>query len=50
MNQVWVGIKGILGKLAGEAYTGITTLRAQTVKRPVDPRGGGKYQYSITAS
>ena len=29
MKQMWVGIKGILGKQAGEADTGISTLRAQ---------------------
>ena len=29
MKQMWVGIKGILGKQAGEADTGIATLRAQ---------------------
>ena len=29
MNQMWVGIKRILGKQAGEADTGIATLRAQ---------------------
>ena len=26
MKQVWVGIKGILGKRAGEADTGMITL------------------------
>ena len=29
MKQMWVGIKGILGKQAGEAGTGAATLRAQ---------------------
>ena len=29
MKQMWVGTKGILGKQAGEADTGIATLRAQ---------------------
>ena len=29
MNQMWVGIKRILGKQAGEADTGITTSRAK---------------------
>ena len=32
MKQMWVGIKGILGKQAGEADTGIATLRAQNGK------------------
>ena len=32
MKQMWVGIKGILGKQAGEAVTGIATLRAQNGK------------------
>ena len=35
MNQMWVRIKGILGKQAGEAHTGIATLRAQNDKRLV---------------
>ena len=26
MNQMWVRIKGILGKQAGEAHTGIATV------------------------
>ena len=30
MKQMWVGIKRILGQQAGEADTGIATLRAQT--------------------
>ena len=29
MEQMWVGIKGILGQQAGEANTGVATLRAQ---------------------
>ena len=29
MKQMWVGIKEILGKQAGEADTGIATLRAE---------------------
>ena len=29
---MWIGIKGILGKQAGEADTGIATLRAQNGK------------------
>ena len=32
MKQMWVGIKGILGQQAGEADTGIATLRAQNGK------------------
>ena len=32
MKQMCVGIKGILGKQAGEADTGIATLRAQNGK------------------
>ena len=31
-KQMWVGIKGILGQQAGEADTGIATLRAQNGK------------------
>ncbi|MEP1954875.1 MAG: hypothetical protein ABJJ26_08055 [Algoriphagus sp.] len=29
MMQMWIGIKGMLGKQAGEADTGIAILRAQ---------------------
>ena len=32
MKQMWVGMKGIPGKQAGEADTGIATLRAQNGK------------------
>ena len=32
MKQMWLGINGILGKRAGEADTGIATLRAQNGK------------------
>lgn len=32
MKKLWVGIKGILGKQAGEADKGIATLRAQKCK------------------
>ena len=32
MKQMWVGIKGILGQQAGEADTGLATLRAQNGK------------------
>ena len=41
MKQIWVGIKGILGKKAGEADSGMTTVKLFVV------RGGrGKhYQY-----
>ena len=42
MKQMWVGIKGILDKQAGEADTGITTLRAQK-GRIVFRRRRGKY-------
>ena len=28
MKQIWAGIKGILGKQAGEADTAVATLRA----------------------
>ena len=38
-----VGKKGILGKRAGEADTGIATLRAQNGKWLVVRRGKGKY-------
>ena len=43
MKQVWVGIKGILGKRAGEADTGIATLRAQNGKMISSPKGKRKY-------
>ena len=32
MKQMWVGIKGMLGKQTGEADTGIATLRARKMK------------------
>ena len=32
MKQMWLAIKGILGKQAGEEDTGIATLRAQRGK------------------
>ena len=43
---MWVGIKGILGKQAEEADTGIATLRAQNGIKLVGiivRRGKGKY-------
>ena len=39
MKQMWVGIKGILGKQAGEADTGIATLRAQNGKMVSSSKG-----------
>ena len=41
---MWVGIKGILGKQAGEADTRIATLRAQNGKMVGNSKGKGKYQ------
>ena len=41
MKQMWVRIKGILGKQAGEADTGIATLRAQNGKMVSSSKGKG---------
>ena len=40
MKQMWVGIKGIVGKQAGEADTGIATFRAQNGNIISDSKGG----------
>ena len=39
MKQMWVGIKGILGQQAGEADTGMATLRAQCGKMVSSSKG-----------
>ena len=39
MKQMWIGINGILGKYAGEADTGIATLRAQNSKMVSSSKG-----------
>ena len=39
MKQMWVAIKGILGKRAGEADTGIATLREQNGKMVSSSKG-----------
>ena len=39
MKQMWVGIKGILGKQAGEADAGIATLRVQNGKMISSSKG-----------
>ena len=39
MKQMWVGIRGIPGQQAGEADTGIATLRAQDGKKVSSSRG-----------
>ena len=44
MKQMWVATKGILGKQAGEADTGIATLRAQNSEMVSTSRGRGKYK------
>ena len=38
-KQMWVGIQGIPGKQAGEADTGIATLRAQNGKMVTSSKG-----------
>ena len=42
MKQVWVEIKLILGKQAGEAGTSIATLRTQSGKMVSSSKGGAK--------
>ena len=49
-QKMWVGIKRILGKQAGEADTGKATLRAQNGKMASSSKGKEKYQSSITVS
>ena len=39
MKYMWVGIKEVLGPQAGEADTGIATLRAQQGKMASSPKG-----------
>ena len=50
MKQMRTGIKGILAKQAGEADTGIATLRARNGKIFGSSKGKGKYLSSITVS
>ena len=49
-KQMMVGMKRILGKQAGEADTGMPTLRAEDGKWLVVRREKGKYQSSISVS
>ena len=47
MKQIWVGIKGILGKQAGEADTGIATLRAYNGKMVINSSSKGKREVLV---